>query len=246
MVGREWGEFAFIPPSGIHGERIELPPEESHHLFRVRRVSVGNEAWITDGEGTVYRCRVISPQALEILERRKEFGEPRVPIILCAAVLKGDGNRELVDLATQLGATQVVFFHAAHGEGRLNETKIEKLHRTAVAALKQSGRARLPQIGVKRNLSDLLNDLPEDGVRFIAQASRDDAKLESKPPGPSEKSAILLVGPEGGFTAEEMTMALDHDFRQLVLAYRRLRSQTAAAAGLAFILEWIGECRVLG
>lgn len=239
MVTRERGEFALVSPSAVRDGEIELSSEEAHHAFRVRRVAPGDEFWITDGAGMAYRCRVEPNYRLRILEQYPEFGEPEFPITLCAAVLKGDANRDVVDAAVPLGVSRILFFHSERSEGRLAPGKIERLSRAAVSAVKQTGRARLPEIVLKKNLHETLDELPELSLRFLAHPSETAARTKSVP---IESESVLLVGPEGGFTASEIEQAERANFRFLTLGNRRLRSPLAVAAGLTWILSGLGEC----
>ena len=239
MVKPERGEFALVSPAAVRDGVVELPPEEAHHAFRVRRVAAGDELWVTDGAGMVYRCAVEASQRLRVLEEYPEYGEPKWPVTLCAAVLKGDSNRDVVDVAVQLGASRVVFFHAERSEGRLAPEKLERLSRAASSAVKQTGRARLPQIELRKNMREVLDDLPERARRLLAHPTESGARAKSES---IETESVLLVGPEGGFTASEIELALQAEFQFLNLANRRLRSPLAVAAGLTWILTGLGEC----
>lgn len=239
MVKIERGEFALANPAAVRGGGIELASEEAHHAFRVRRVAPGDELWVTDGAGMAYRCCVEPSYHLRIVEEYPEYGEPKFPITLCVAVLKGDANRDVVDIAVQLGVSPILFFHSERSEGRLAPEKLERLSRAAVSAVKQTGRARLPEIALRKNLREVLENLPEPSLRFLAHLSENApcVQLDSM-----ESESVLLVGPEGGFTVSEIEQAQRADFRFLTLGNRRLRSPLAVAAGLTWILSGVGEC----
>ncbi|MDD5088123.1 MAG: RsmE family RNA methyltransferase [bacterium] len=239
MVKTDRGEFALIAPGAVRSGAIELPPDEAHHAFRVRRVAAGDELWVTDGAGRVFRCRVESFSRLRVMDEYPELGEPKYPVVLGMAILKGDANRDVVDVAVQLGVTRILFFPAERSEGRFAPEKLERLARAAVSAVKQTGRARLPEIALKKNLAELFENLPERGLRLLAHPCERDAN----PCGAfiSCESA-LLVGPEGGFSASEIEQAQRANFRFLTLGRRRLRSPLAVAAGLTWILSGQGEC----
>ncbi len=126
MVVREWGEFVYAPPDANRGDVITLPAEEAHHLFRVRRIAPEAEVFVTDGAGMVFRCQTRVGNVVDVVESLPEFGEPPQPITLCMAALKGDANRDVVDTAAQLGATEIRFFPAARSEGKLKVEKLEE------------------------------------------------------------------------------------------------------------------------
>ncbi|MFZ5432380.1 MAG: RsmE family RNA methyltransferase [Calditrichota bacterium] len=237
MVVQEWGEFVYSPPAAVQANRIVLPPDEAHHLFRVRRVPVGHEVYASDGEGMVYRCQTVSDTELEIVESLPDYGEPRHPLSLCIAVLKGDTNRDVVDLATQLGVTTVIFFHATRCVGRLSEEKHDKLKRTAISSLKQTGRACLPKIKIVSSLKEALQIIESCQYRFLAHLPNENKKASLSTEIVLNGSASLVVGPEGGFTPEEVNVIFESGCRPLKLADNRLRSEVAVTAGLSVLLS---------
>ena len=208
MVTKEWGEFVFAPPSAKEEELIVPPADEAHHLFRVRRVEPNSEVYVTDGEGMAYRCVVLENRALQIVETLPAFGEPVNPITLCAAVLKGESNREVVDIATQLGASAIVFFQAQRSEGKLREDKLEKLKRVAVTAIKQCGRACLPLMTIDGSLQAALDRLPQGGTKYIAHPFEDLRESATGPTLSVPESSAVIIGPEGGFTEAEVDTAI--------------------------------------
>ena len=239
MVTRTWGEFVFASPSARRGDVIVPDGDEAHHLFRVRRASAGDEVFATDGQGTVFRCVVTSERALHIVESIPEMGEPRHPLFLCLAALRPDALREAVDAATQLGASRILLFAAARSEARLTGERLERLQRVALSAVKQCGRARLPELLWAASLNDALTHLPAGCHIFVAHPSEE---RRLPPGGPADRPQALIIGPEGGLADEEVEAALQAGGVPVTLGNRRLRSPTAVAAGLAFLLTRLREC----
>jgi 16S rRNA (uracil1498-N3)-methyltransferase len=237
-VTHDWGEFVFAPPTARTGETITLSDEEAHHLFRVRRVAVGQQVYVTDGEGFVHVCTASADHQLQVIESRRDYNEPAHPLTLLCGVLKGDSNRTVVDDATQLGAVEIHFFQAMRSEGRLSEEKIERLNRVARTAIKQCGRARLPRIVIHPNLEAALRALTEPCLIFLAHPSEPAQNRAELPTG----AMAIVVGPEGGLTDTEVTLAFEHGCRALALGRRRLRAETAVSVGLSYLLTRLGEC----
>ncbi len=240
-MSRDRGEFVYALPTAIQGERIVLSEEEAHHLYRVRRVGVGEAIHATTGDGVVYQCAVNPDHTLKIERRLADFGEPAMRITLGMAILKGDLNRDLVDLATQLGVRSIQFFQAERSEGRLMPEKLERLRRTAITAIKQCGRAWLPELDILPSMPVLLSRLNTNTPLYIAQptAKREQGTYH----GLAGQNVTLLVGPEGGFTENELTAASQAGAIALHLGDRRLRAETAAAAGLSYLLTRDGDFR---
>jgi 16S rRNA (uracil1498-N3)-methyltransferase len=239
MVTRRWGEFVFAPPADRRGDVIVPDTDEAHHLFRVRRVSPGDEVFATDGQGTVFRCTVTPERTLRIVEGIRELGEPAHPLLLCLAALRPEALRDAVDAATQLGASRIILFAAARSEARLTAERLERLRRVTVSAVKQCGRARLPELLWTASLKEALRQLPAPCAVFLAHPS-DERKLP--PSARVEGPQALIIGPEGGLADEEVESALQAGGVPVALGNRRLRSPTAVAAGLAFLLTRLGEC----
>lgn len=236
MVTREWGDFVLVEPTGADASQLIIPVAERHHLLKVRRAGAGTSVWATDGRGMVYECELDSPDALRVVSSYPGYGEPPAPVILLAGILKGDGNRQIVDSAVQLGATGIVFFRGERSEGRLEAEKVEKLRRVAAASIKQCGRACLPDIRIAHSFHDEIAILPARSTRFLALAA------DEPPAAPILSGAaafVLAVGPEGGFSDTEIRIGLESGFAVLHLANRRLRSETAVAAGLAVIATYM-------
>jgi 16S rRNA (uracil1498-N3)-methyltransferase len=225
----------------VTGDRIVLGDDEAHHLFRVRRVRVGEKVYASTGEGDVYGCVVAADHTLQIHQRLENFGEPTVFLSLGMAGLKGDMNRDVVDLATQLGVREILFFQGERSEGRLTEERIERLRRTALTAVKQCGRAWLPKIQHFKDLAALLSRLPGGAKVFMANPVDSSVSIGHAPGSISQ--AVLLVGPEGGFTEHEFNSAMQAGAANLHLGDRRLRSELAAAAGLSFLLTAAADFR---
>lgn len=239
MVTQTWGEFVYAPPEARRNDIIVLDRDELHHLFRVRRVSTDDSVWVTDGEGTVYRCVTSPERALRILESHPEYGEPKHALILCLALLRGDPLREAVNTATQLGATRIILFTSERSEARGGDERLERLQRVIISALKQCGRARLPRLETASNLADALALFPQEAQSFIAHPLQASV---IQPFALATGPQALVVGPEGGFTENEAETALCAGCRPLMLARRRLRSETAVTAGFSFLLTRLGEC----
>ena len=243
LVSAHRGEFAYAPPEAKAGSVIRISPEEAHHIFRVRRVRDNDKVWVTDGAGSVYECRVQPDHSLLVETHHPDFAESRVPLHLCCAILKGVANRDVVDAAVQLGVAELIFFAAQRSEGYLSEAAVAKLLRTAISALKQCGRARLPAITVSADLPAALLALPSPSELFLAHLpeARLPEDLGSSPDATVPR--VLLVGPEGGLTDTEVEIVQRHGCHLLRLAPARLRSETAVVAGLTFLLRLAGECR---
>jgi 16S rRNA (uracil1498-N3)-methyltransferase len=202
-------------------------------------VSPGDEVFATDGEGMVFRCAVTAERTLRIVESYPEFGELSQPLVLCLAALQPEALRDAVDAATQLGATRIIIFSAVRSQVRLTAERVERLRRVAVSAVKQCGRARLPELVWTESLDEALRQLPAECAVFVAHPVEERKPFEGER---KDRPQALIIGPEGGLADEEIEAALQAGAVPISLGNRRLRSATAVAVGLSFLLTRFGEC----
>jgi 16S rRNA (uracil1498-N3)-methyltransferase len=244
MVIHSWGTFVYSPPECVQDLMITLPREEAHHLHHVLRMKLGQSVYATNGTGMVYDCTILDDCRLHIDEALREFGETAVKISIAVGILKGDGNRDIVDLATQLGARRILFVNAARSEGQLSANKLVRLRRTAISAIKQCGRARLPEIAVYQSVREMLADCDSSMMLFLTQQTHaDDRQHKINRDGLEGSEIIICVGPEGGFDEEEVCLFEDADAKPVSLAGRRLRTAVAVGAALSYCLNLIREAK---
>jgi 16S rRNA (uracil1498-N3)-methyltransferase len=231
----------------VSGDRIVLRGDESRHACRVCRCRPGDRIEAADGGGGYYRCRVLAcaPDRVEaeILERVPEHAEPAVRVSLAAPPIKGERFDWLVEKAVEAGVAEIL-------PAVTSRTVVEpsgrgdRWRRVALAAMKQSHRCRLPRIADALPLAEVLADLAGRTELLLMpwEALDPGSGLAGCLAGRSVRSVGLLVGPEGGFTEEEVAMARDAGARPFSLGPRRLRTETAAILSLALVLHEL-ECR---
>ena len=235
----------YAPDAAPGADRAELPADEAHHLTRVLRLEVGVEVAVFNGRGGEWAGRVagIDRTAVSVaLERPVEpVAEPPVQITLAVGVLKGDQMDQVVRDATALGAQAIAPLASAHvtvpprawASGRI----VDRWRRVAVAAAKQSGRAVVPDVRPIAAFDDVLAAAGTDLVLIAVEpAARGiaDADLTLRP-----RAALALVGPEGGWSPDELARAAAHGARAVRLGPRRLRAELAPAVLLSSLwTQW--------
>lgn len=221
----------------IHGGTLTLEGEESAHCARVLRKLPGEEILVADGAGTAYRSRIlrVDPRSVEcaILETLPGFGEPPREVCLAVALLKNTARYDLlVEKCTELGMRSLRPIITERTIPR--HARVNRWRRIALAAMKQCGRSRLPEIHEPEPLSALLA-APPPGVRVMAHEGPEVRGETVVKPGETG-STVVLVGPEGGFSAAETAAAAAAGFRLAGLGERRLRTETAAIAVVTLLL----------
>ncbi|QDT10358.1 RsmE family RNA methyltransferase [Planctomycetes bacterium K23_9] len=212
-----------------------LPNSESQHAIKVMRIQVGETVELFDGRGTQADATVVSVTRKECSVRIEHSSsvdrEPNRELTFAIALPKPDRCRELIERLTELGVQRVVPIVAVRTQRGPSENLIGKLRRAVIEACKQSGRNVLMEITEPMSLAEYV-DQPDSTPAIDSTP----AKWIAHPDGPildftqivSIDSASLLIGPEGGWTEEEINIALDAGFKKVGLGKRIYRIETAA------------------
>ncbi len=237
----------YFPPPLPPGSTLELPPEAAHHAHRVLRLRVNDPVQVFDGEGGALDAKIgeISGRRVMLHELQTCMTNVESPlhIVLVQAMCSSEKMDWVVQKATELGAAEIQPVQTQRSVARLSGERAEKRvahwRSVAIAACEQSGRNVLPRIhapqdfgawlaGVQGSRGSKFILLPEGGIPLREQ---------SLPPN----DAVLLVGPEGGFSVEETLMAQHSGFVPIRLGARVLRTETAAMAGIAALQTLWGD-----
>lgn len=228
---------------------VTLPASESQHLSRVLRMGVGEVVEVFDGRGLLMRGVVTqassSASTIETGEAAAAQPEAPHPLVVCAALLKGDAMDAVIRDATVLGAVSVVPLTTARTNVPARRADQVRLHdrwqRVAVAAAKQCGRARLPTFADVQVFADALRT-PEWAAwqrRLLVEPSHAIAAnghVEGHSRTPLEAAPLVMIcGPEGGWTAPEVEAALATGWVAWSLGPFTLRAEQVTLAALAVV-----------
>lgn len=209
----------------------ELPAEEAAHCIRVLRLTEGSEIMLTDGKGSFFKAKIAAAHAkhcvVSIVEQTTQppLWDFRLHIAL-APTKNMDRLEWFTEKATEIGIDEITCLKCEHSERK--EVKMARLEKTAVSAMKQSQKATLPILQEMTPFKTFVKQAFE-GRKFIAHCE-DDAKQELKTAYRSGENALILIGPEGDFSPEEIKLALANGFEPIALGKSRLRTETAALA----------------
>ena len=219
---------------------VELSDDEAHHLRHVLRLGVGDEVSVFDGAGHEWMARVEAVKkrgvAVQLGAPVQPASEPPVRVTLAVGILKGDQMDGVVRDATMLGAAAIVPLVSDHvtvpSRVWQGERALDRWRRVAVASAKQCGRAVVPAIGPVVAYDRAL-DMPVD-LRVCCVEPAHASAGAIQPAGlPLPASALVLVGPEGGWSAAEIERALRAGAEVLHLGPRTLRAETAPTVVLS-------------
>jgi 16S rRNA (uracil1498-N3)-methyltransferase len=226
-----------LPASGV----VVLDGEEARHAATVRRLRVGEWLMLSDGDGGLARCVVEAVQAGRdaslrlLIEERWTDPAPALRVIVAQALVKGDRGELAVELATEAGADAVLPWRAARSvakweDGPRGEKALARWRSTARAAAKQARRSRVPEVGDPIDTRALAAVIQTSAAALVLEAgvSKRLAEIEL----PAEGDLILVVGPEGGITEQELTALTGAGAHTVRLGPTVLRTSTAAAVAL--------------
>jgi 16S rRNA (uracil1498-N3)-methyltransferase len=231
----------FLVSESPEGGSARLDGEEARHAATVRRMRAGERLVLSDGNGGLTRCVVESVQAgrdaflrLAVEERWTEPA-PELRVIVVQALVKGDRGELAVELATEAGADEVLPWRAARSVARWEDgprgaKALARWRTTARAAAKQARRSRVPQVRQPVDLAGLAQ-LIRTAAGALVLESGVSARLADMDL-PATGDLLLVIGPEGGITDEELEALTAAGAKAVRLGPSVLRTSTAAAVAL--------------
>lgn len=236
-----------IPPGKQPDDRVALSPEESHHAARVLRLERGAHVRLTDGAGALFTGRIetITPkQTIVWIEAKLPDTNLQSQIMLAQGLLKGEKMEFVIQKAAELGAHTLIPFTSSRtvAEWKGEAKKLERWRKIAEAASKQCGRATHLQVREPLPFKKLLEEGADAKILFWEE-ERNAPGMASRrgawPSAPTER-ILLVIGPEGGFSQQEVEEAKSQHCLVLTLGSLTLRAETAAVTVLSILQYELG------
>lgn len=207
----------------------QLPEEEAAHAIRVLRLQPGDEVMLTDGKGCFYRAEISASDKkrcmVHILEKQPQAPLWKNHIHLAVAPTKNMDRMEwLAEKATEIGLDEITFLDCRYSERKVIKT--DRIEKIIISAIKQSLKARMPILHGMTGFTQFVSQ-PFSGQKFIAHCYKNERQELKDILHPGE-DAVVLIGPEGDFSEEEVNLALSKGFIPISLGPSRLRTETAA------------------
>lgn len=216
----------FAPKEQVYGDIIELTGQEARHASKVMRYGEGDPIDIVDGEGGWYECEVeyIAKDSLKSRIQKNRSIPPPSPQIAAAfgLIKKRDRLEFAVEKAVELGANEITLFKSRHAVKQ--NVRMDRLEARVLSAMKQSQRAWLPGLKLFDSLDQLLQNYDGNTILLAHNTGEEADRLSDFK---NEKKLLLLVGPEGGFSEEEIASAKQQGAKMVSLGKYRLRAETA-------------------
>jgi 16S rRNA (uracil1498-N3)-methyltransferase len=239
----------YTSPEKISQETLTIEGEEAKHILSVLRHGSGDIIGVVDGRGTKYEVQIeeVSRDFLQgkILSSTHMENEPDCHLTLAQAICRKERMDFLVEKATEIGASSIIPILTERslvkvGFASREKTKIDRWRRLAIAAMKQSLRCVLPEIYSITPFEQLIPSIKDFDLCLIASLDKDGRRLnECEQLKKVLKSVLLIVGPEAGFTEEELFKAKATGAIPVSLGSRRLRTETAGLVFLSLVLHQV-------
>jgi 16S rRNA (uracil1498-N3)-methyltransferase len=208
---------------------LQLPETEAHHCLKVLRMQPGDTLRLTDGKGFFYQAEIAEARSnnckvnlLEVVPQ-PPLWKGRIEIAL-APTKNTDRTEWFAEKATEIGIDKISFLRCRFSERK--EMPTERIRKIMISAMKQSEKARLPELQAITGFKEFVRQ-DFDGQKFIAHCYPD-KKLHLVQAYQRNENVLILIGPEGDFSEEEVNLAQEYGFTPVSLGESRLRTETAA------------------
>lgn len=231
-------EYFYTPPHLIRTNELTIEGDEFVHLTHVMRKKPDDVIRVVDGKGTAYEATITDIDKrvarCEITATHKRLNESAIDLTLAVGVLKNSWRFDfLVEKATELGANTIVPLFTERTIP--HHAKTDRWQKLALAAMKQSGRCVLPVVKEPIQFKDFISSSTDDSIKLIPH-EKSDTPIATAIKQFTFTSVVICIGPEGGFSGEEIALAQAAAFRPVALGPTRLRTESAAIAAATVVL----------
>lgn len=206
---------------------LHLDPDESRHAVKVLRMQIGDTIDLTDGHGFLYRAFIndADPKkcGFTITEKKGTPARDFNISIAVAPTKNSDRIEWFIEKAVEVGVEKIHLLLCKNSERK--NVNLDRLTKIAVSSMKQSGQSRLPYISDMVPFKEIISlEASQKFICYVDNNNPDHLKLLAKP----NQNYLVLIGPEGDFSKEEIQSATENGFKKVSLGRNRLRTETAA------------------
>ena len=241
----------FVNPEDVTEDYILIKGSDVNHIKNVLRLPIGKEILINDRQGHDYECIIKEINAemvtAQIINHIHNHTEPAVETVLFQSLVKGEKMEFVIQKSVEIGVTKIVPLVTKRcvvkleSENKLNN-KIARWQKIAESAAKQSKRGIVPEIAMPMKLHDALDYVKSHlDCGCIPYENESSHHIKEYLQSLDVQSIGVFIGPEGGFTEEEVALATEYGVQSITLGKRILRSETAGLVTLANIMYEMGE-----
>ena len=234
----------FTLPENIQGDTIELDEETSLHLSRVLRCKTGDRITVGDGNDIDYECEIteITKRCVtaKILDKHLNLNEPSVKITLYQGLPKGDKAELIIQKCVEIGVCEIVPVKTERSVvnwDKKADKKVERWNKIARSAAEQCGRGKIPVVGDVLTFKQAVEDSQKCSGRLIPYENEQQNGLKQFCDNFKGESIAVFIGPEGGFSPDEIELAKQNGIMPVTLGKRILRTETAGLVTAVILLH---------
>lgn len=236
----------FVPLSQIKNQHIMIWGQDAHHIQTVLKMSKGEKIIVQDGETHKYICMIeeISTEKIlaKIISQEKSIAENKIKITLAQSLPKASKLDFIIQKTTELGVDKIIPFTSERSIPRIEEKMPAKLNRwqkIAQSAASQSGRSSIPKIESLKTWEEILSSIKNYSLSLIPWENERENSLKAiLSQNKTQKNILVIIGPEGGFSHQEVNAAKKMGAIPISLGTRILRCETAPL-NLISILNYV-------
>jgi 16S rRNA (uracil1498-N3)-methyltransferase len=236
----------FLPPETIQDSKVHFPADRSHQIARVLRLQIGEDVCVLDNAGRSYLVRLLELDAKaclgEVLSVSVDSQEPKTEVHLLIALTQREKFELILQKCTEIGVRRFtpVFTERSLVQAKAEfEKKTERWGRIVMEAAEQSRRSRIPQMDRALSFQQCLQTAADQ--KLIAYEEEHRSGIHSAVSAAAVNRIAVLIGPEGGFTQQEVRQAAAGGWKAVSLGSRILRMETAAIVAATLLLDHFGE-----
>ena len=233
----------FVDKNSIGEKNIEITGDDANHIATVLRAKVDEEIVICDGYGTDYRCRLIGinkKQVLaEIIEKFKNENEPDLKITLFQGLPKGDKMELVIQKCIEIGVDKIVPVMTENTVVKIGdkaEKKNIRWNKIAESAAKQCGRGKIPHVDKIISFKEAIESIKDLDTAIIPYEKETKNSIKKFATNFKGNSIGIFIGPEGGFSEEEIALCKENGIESVTLGKRILRTETAGLVTSVILL----------
>ena len=217
---------------------LALPESESSHCCRVLRKKEGEEIYVTDGKGNRFLCEIVDANPgntkLVIKSVQSTPSERNYKLILAVAPTKNSDRMEwMLEKAVEIGVDEIALIKCSRSERKVQKT--DRLLKVMVSAMKQSLSTHLPDLLELTEFKEFISLQKKEIQKFFGYCSEEYPRRELVKECKPGKDVIIMIGPEGDFTPEEVEFAVDKGFMPVTFGSKRLRTETAGVFAVSAV-----------
>ncbi|MFO0701394.1 MAG: 16S rRNA (uracil(1498)-N(3))-methyltransferase [Nitrospira sp.] len=240
----------FVSPECVKPPTLSITGELLTHIKDSLRIVIGEILWFSDGQGARYRAEIsdVSKYVVTglILETIQEPARNTLRMILGQSLLKGEKMDWVIQKATELGVCEIIPIESRHSVVQLKADRVDhqrtRWQRIALEAAQQSEQWHVPKVVRPHTLSSLLNSRTPDTLALMLVERQTGKSLQAVTlPRDGSRSVLVVIGPEGGWSKEEMEIAAQRGVERITLGQMILRAETAAIATISILQSRLGQ-----